>query len=258
MGSYKTTPSGRTTPVSQKAESGFLRARTLAGLVWLAFPLGLLVFPGSIEAQKVTPLPSRPLLVRIGYTTYTPPEEILGGKSSLESVTEYLRTTRGQSRQNATTRRLDFDISLGNYYQIISWLESKDLDAAIVSPIQATLLKEKGIAVPLVEFSFTEKSPDGHWGVITSSGPDGPHKNPAQDYEMYLQALLADSKHHPDECRLDTPSRRYRLNAVAHLSTSGFVAPVLYASDWLAGQDASASNVKNASGIASSITSTSP
>jgi predicted acylesterase/phospholipase RssA len=205
--------------------------RPLELLVLALLPLLLAAVAG---AQTVVPATSTPRLVRVGYTTFEKPDKVLSGQTSLESVTAFLETL-SKSPQHP----LDFDLHLGNYYQILSWLESKDLDAAVVSPFVAGLLKEKGIASPLVEFTQGDNE-DGHWGVVCSSDASGRRENDYRAYDAYLGELLAEAEKHPDECAHDARSRRYRINAVAHLSTTGFIAPVLYASDWLTAQKPSA------------------
>jgi predicted acylesterase/phospholipase RssA/uncharacterized membrane protein len=198
---------------------------------------------------------STPRLIRVGYTTFAGPAEVLAKKTSLESFTKYLAMmSAASSADGPSLQPLEFDIHLGNYYQIVSWLESKDLDAAVVSPFMAALLREQGAAVPVVEFSghppALAEAPhvwsySGHWPLIASSACNGRKCSPLEDYARYLGELLEEAREHPNECREEASWRKYQLKAVAHLSTTGFIAPVLYAAHWLESQRRSDSSVED-------------
>ena len=177
-------------------------------------------------------------MLKLGYTTFERPETV-HTDSTLHSLGDYLRRVAEQSRKRGPWKRpLEFDVMLGNYYQIWSWFRSGQIDAAVVSPFMAILLQRDTQVIPLLEFS-EQGDPAGHEALIAASGRAS--TDPVQGFKLYLAEVLAVAKagsltgkrSMEEVAKLRTA---YRVNLVSHLSSSGFVMPSLYAKQWLESQ----------------------
>ena len=160
-----------------------------------------------------------PLLVRVGYTTF---ESMREGPSPLPSIERYLEGVRDASRSGGSfARPVDFDLYLGNYYQILAWLETGLLDAAIVSPVLLHFLGDD--FVPLVELGEHDDETGGRGHYVTIEGA------PAAAWSAHLEALLCAAG-----AGAPCPGRPIRrAGMVSHLSASGFLVPLVAAKSWL-------------------------
>jgi phosphoserine phosphatase/predicted acylesterase/phospholipase RssA len=172
-------------------------------------------------------------VIKVGYTAFENPR-VVSSDSGLHSTIRYLQHVSEQSRNPPWRTPIGFDVSVGNYYQIWSWFRRKQIDAALVSPFIAYLLEREGDALSVLEFK-EHCEPSGHQPLIAAAGLW--RNAPAAGFDWYLSELYDIAKASlpaAEERRLvEKLGQRFRLNFVAHLSSSGFVMPALYAHRWL-------------------------
>lgn len=143
-----------------------------------------------------TPAGSKPPweILRVGYTTFERPDFLIEKSSALELIESYLESISERSRWDRGFEvPLDFAVHLGNYYQTYSWLRDGYLDAAVVSPFVAYLLRNRGF-VPLAEFKEFSDQEYGHRPLIASSS--------TENYDPSLTSRAFSRKH------LCAPGRR--------------------------------------------------
>ena len=205
---------------------------------------------------------SEPLTIRFGFTTFqNNKQNNIQAPGTFPSIKSFLKKISIDSRKlKEYSRPLDFTLYVGNYYQVITWLEDNKIDAAVVPPVIAKILIDKNLVIPIVEFSERNEylneylknhipnseadhrlinnfknnwARDGHWPLIASNkvaedkGAVG--INPIKGYEEYLKCLLDEAI---KESKNGCPNKT-RVSMVAHLSASGFVVPVVFAERWL-------------------------
>ena len=173
------------------------------------------------------------LTVRVGYTAFEHPQTV-SSDSTFHSIVRYLQHVSSQSREAPWRLPVGFEVSVGNYYQVFSWFRRGQVDAAIVSPFLAYLLERDGQALSVLEF-MEHCHPGGHQPLVGASGAW--NKAPWLGYDTYLTRLYEIARDDGPSSAIDDRIAGLRqigrLNFVAHLSSSGFVLPVLYAEDWL-------------------------
>ena len=178
----------------------------------------------SLAAQGGPAAPEpRTTLIRVAYTTFESPERVRE-RQTLEPIFGFLDRT-GESLTRTTGRRIEFEVVLGNPYQVWSWFRARQIDAAIISPFMAYLLERDGSALSILE--LIEHDPEGSYATLVSASGSG-RSNPRAAFRSHLQRILDDA-----EQRREQDSGSTRLNLVAHLSESGFIMPTLYAQQWL-------------------------
>jgi phosphoserine phosphatase/predicted acylesterase/phospholipase RssA len=211
----------------------------LAAVLIAVLPSDLAASPAqrtSSSALETAPSPAGPeaYVVRLGYTTFENPEAVRHN-STLHSVKWYLDEIAAKSRQEPWKRPLQFELTLGNYYQIWSWFRSGQIDAAIVSPFVAMLLERDSQALSVLEFSEGD-DPAAHYPVVAATGRW--HDEPLAGVNHYLLALLdaaGKGELESDAVRSKIKELRsaFRFDLVSHLSSSGFIMPLLYVQEWL-------------------------
>lgn len=182
-----------------------------------------------------------PYVVRIGYTSWEN-TLALSGESAFESVKWYLEEVARRSPDKR--RQLRFEVAAGNYYQILAWFRAGTIDAAIVSPFSAYLLERDGQALSVLEFAEGpvqqatgtadgSRYEEGHDPVVSVSRAY--QGSPTAALNTYLNELLAAAQDSPaaERKRIEELRQRFRFDLVAHLSSSAFVMPTLYAKQWL-------------------------
>lgn len=187
--------------------------------------------------------------VRVGFTTFSSPRSLAEGGSTFESVVEYLAWLSARSGDPSASpfaEPVDFSISSGNYYQILTWLRDGELDAAVVSPFTAFLLARSGTAVALVELSEGGEA-RGHRPQVGAWRGSEQLDDPVVQLDTFIDGLLElaedpllhlaprafvllDSARYAPLVRF---RERYSVQMVTHLSTSGFVFPLLYVEERL-------------------------
>ena len=175
-----------------------------------------------------------PVIVRVAFTNWYSWSDVRENKDSevrfFETYLNRLQDASGTPKGLAHPVR--FQITLGNYYQVLAWMKAGQVDAAVATPLVATLLERDGIAFPSVELT------GGHEGYIPVIGARGPGEdNPIQAYEAYLARVLTLSvEKTPNAEALSQLRSTTRIHFVSHLSASGFGIPLFYAQQWLGAQ----------------------
>lgn len=199
----------------------------------------------SAAQPETLPARPKPRVVRVGYTTFN----FAASKSeqdNLRVVDGYLGMVAQKSKDVPSLKvPLDFELAFGNYYQILSWFKTGQIDAAIVSPFMAMLLERDSQALSILEFSEGSGIPTeagdsqdiaAHYPWIVASGRW--RDDPITGFDQYLSSLLvAVRKGEPDapavRKEIEKIRAEFRVDLVAHLSTSGFIMPALYVENWL-------------------------
>ncbi|HEX4952348.1 MAG TPA: hypothetical protein VF017_02985 [Thermoanaerobaculia bacterium] len=210
--------------------------------------------PPGEAATAASPLTSEPMRVlRVGYTTFESPSRLRREQEASLSAVERLLGWWVRTRKPGSRIPPEVDLVVGNYYQIFTWLQQGQLDAAVVSPLTAALLAENRQAVPLLELmrrppgsekaatrdawcpgSEAPGSSEGHWPIVAAKRPGGPSPHPREDFQHFVDELFQDTL--ADEKDLAVTSGQYRALLVSHLSTTGFLAPLTAAARGLAAQ----------------------
>lgn len=203
---------------------------TIAALAFTAVLISAVASPAWAQA----PVGRGARVVHVGYTAFSnePTEEL----AQFHSYLDRLRT--GINRLLTANGRppIQFVVHAGNNYQVLAWLRSGELDAAVVSAFSAYLLRREGLVEPLVEFntaSNAARTDMGRHPVIGGCG-DGSTGNTLTAFHDYLGTLrqaTADA-----QSSAEPRARRGTLSMLSHLSTSGFIVPLLYVDRWLDGQ----------------------
>jgi predicted acylesterase/phospholipase RssA len=176
----------------------------------------------SAEARDVAASnrPSDVVHLRIGVIPFDDPlksKEALDTETSLRAYFDNVAGNTGRPRIEVTTVR-------GNYYQIHQWMRSGDLDGAVVSAFTAFLLtRDHAVAVyPAAEFLRP-----GDDAAVTAPALVVGRKGTEQlaDPLIALNACLRAIK-----ASLADPGvpQQCEFQFVNHLSTTGFVLPLLY------------------------------
>jgi predicted acylesterase/phospholipase RssA len=172
------------------------------------------------------------ITVRVGYTTWRSATNARADDDALRNVARYLEDLSAESRRHFIGH-VRFEVVLGNYYQILSWMRSGQIDAAITTPLVTALLYEGRVAKPIVEFAST-RSPNTAQ-VCAADDRGNSVRDPVKAYRTYLQAALENArdlaKGRPQGTTPWDPP--FETEMVTHLSSSGFITPLLYASDFL-------------------------
>lgn len=176
---------------------------------------------------------SNALVVKVGYTTFDSP----GKPSGLEPVKWYLNEIAKNSLNPPWKRPLQFELVLGNYYQIWSWFKTGQIDAAIVSPFMAMLLERDSQAISVLELA-EGRDPAAHFPMVAATGRW--KDDPLAGVDQYLADLLeATGEEDLDSRAADVQKIRadFRFDLVSHFSSSGFIMPALYTQSWINSPD---------------------
>lgn len=172
----------------------------------LALPLLACALSDSAVAQ--------PVPLKIGIVPFDDPRgrEITDTEASLRA---YFRGVEIRSGN-----RVQFTLKKGNYYQILHWMRDGAIDGAVVSSFTAHVMRHdhKLSTLPVIEFERGEQGVPKVWA--TSAG--NVVKNPIAKLERCLDQVLAPIRGLPTH---DLPCE-FRM--VSHLSSTGFVAPLIY------------------------------
>ncbi|MDR4485187.1 MAG: BMP family ABC transporter substrate-binding protein [Nitrospirales bacterium] len=223
------------------------------------------VYPDNVSGKA--DFSSQPLTIKVGLTTYDGfadlhkiKEQENTTNQKIKTITKYLLDIETESISgSAFPRPLEFELYLGDYYQIYDWLRKGELQAAIVPPVPATLLLVKNQIEVIGEFPsgnhFLGKTGNehlltdhrkrmnlwGNWPLIHGIKCD-PEKTQCQPLESGAEAYTAsleaifDTVHgqimNKEDIRCEGHIRvRYQM--VSHFSASGFATPLFRAYDFL-------------------------
>ena len=175
-------------------------------------------------------------VVRVGFTTFEP--RLGDDASRYRSIEDYLRKVSERSANHAGFEcPVEFDVHLGNYYEVMSWFRNGEIDAAVVSAFVAYVLESEAAAVPLVELDeHDQKHRDFYEPEVAVGGKTT--VAPVEQLDAFLCLASASGEANAGlsprkDCPPDREPGRYRLHASAHLSTSTFIAPMLYARSYV-------------------------
>ncbi|HXI59873.1 MAG TPA: hypothetical protein VNO55_27585, partial [Polyangia bacterium] len=176
-------------------------------------------------------------VLRLGFTTFESATNLSTDQSWYRSLETYLRRVANESARSAGFEcPVEFDIHLGNYYQVMAWFREGEIDAAVVSAFVAYVLQNEAGAVPVVQFREHDADVDStsYEPLVAARVPAEPKRQPGQEFDDFLCLALAAAEQKVGlPARTDCPAGRqaghYQLNADAHPSTSTFVTPMLYA-----------------------------
>jgi predicted acylesterase/phospholipase RssA len=234
------------------------RAATL-----MATALALLTARASVaETADVHPV------IRVGVVDFS---QVPKSMASVKAILDDAAATQGGSRFG---RPIDFEILSGNYYQVLSWMKTSQIDAAIVSPFIAYLLVRDG-ATQLFELAEPGKGERFHYATIglrrkaAGKWREGTSAEAVAMFERLLCGLLDTPAPSDDDLPADLPDADadyggkphcdsisgkadvapinpavVELNAVSHLSTSGLIAPMMFVKRWFAHQRRRVENPK--------------
>ncbi|MEP6652206.1 MAG: haloacid dehalogenase-like hydrolase [Myxococcales bacterium] len=207
-----------------------------AGTTALAAVLSALWFAPVARAQPVSSARCRggAEIVRIGFTTFETATDLGDDRSWYRNLEQYLQDIAEKSTHSASFEcPVEFDVHLGNYYQVLAWFRAREIDAAVVSAFVADVLEVEAGAVPVVEFAEHEQPNDRDFEPqVAARVADSWSTTPSQELDAFVCLALRDAA---QSLRLPLPTcpangklDDYQLNATAHLSASGFVTPILY------------------------------
>src|SRR5262249_30850797 len=123
-------------------------------------------------------------------------------------LAELARTLATLSKNNRQfDEPLSFDLAVGNYYQVRSWLGPDGVDGAVVSPTLAVLAMKRGF-VPLLELPPRDAS--ASWPEIAAERGGRCLQAPLGEYRAFLTATLRRARGEP----VAPGESRYRLQMV--------------------------------------------
>lgn len=164
------------------------------------------------------------LTLRIGFMTFSLRDKMEVDPDFL-TFSNYLLEISRRSRTDLRFRRaLDFELVAGNYYQIYNWLQSGEIDGALCSAFIGDRLRRHGGMEAVAEF-VPEELGKGYVAVA-AGGTAGVE---AYDRDLLAVWQSSPSGHGPGKAE---------LKMVSHLSSSGFIAPLLHADAFLSSRAA--------------------
>jgi predicted acylesterase/phospholipase RssA len=209
-----------------------MRTRCLPALAGILFLFSAAAY-ASNEDPGAVPL-------RIGIVTFNTAEHEQGIDSSTQQLVDYFQRVVDESHVASKSKpptypRYDLQVAHGNYYQVLAWLRSGELDAAIVSPFTEYLLRhdKRRTFLPVLEFplrdSVTGRLSDRHQARIAAYRAGEWDTAPLAQFDRYIgriwsAAMTQDTGTLPDDIKRD-----FDVTLVNHLSTTAFLAPALYA-----------------------------
>jgi ABC-type phosphate/phosphonate transport system substrate-binding protein len=204
--------------------SSFGRFPRSVGLALVA--LVLCLPDGAVDAAPAAnaspaakaPRKLRRVELRIGIVPFNDPRNPLNTTAEEEtSLRTYFKEVERLQRIDPVNP-VDLDIRLvkGSYYQILHWMREGQLDGAVVSSFTAYLLmKDPHLALlPVIEFARNTSRP---MFSVRGTGAE----NPRTTLWNCLEAVQKSLKDSPP-----VPPCEFRF--VSHLSTTGFVVPLIY------------------------------
>jgi predicted acylesterase/phospholipase RssA len=174
--------------------------------------------PKPKPKPQSAPAPQRPLRhveLKIGVVPFSDPRVV--GRKTPED--EALEGYFAEVQRRYADDRIDLDVKLirGSYYQILHWMRDGLLDGAVVSSFTAYLLdKDEHLALfPVIEFA--RGTSGGAKFFVRGNGQDDPWTAMKNCVQAVKDSLKEPPLQQPCEFRF-----------VSHLSTTGFVVPLIY------------------------------
>ena len=174
-----------------------------------------------------------PRTVSVGISTFHGTDEVWQQGSHADSIRRYLEDVTLRSYQQEPNSPLVFQIAIGNYYQVYDWLWDREIQAAIVSAFTATLLEHLNLVEPIAEFG--EPGNDGGHCPLMAAQIEGQGVPPLHQYRTFLEELYKAALDDDSDMKTSAAKVRekYDVSFITHFSASGFIAPLLFAKNWL-------------------------
>jgi predicted acylesterase/phospholipase RssA len=179
-----------------------------------------------------------------GVETLETQRKALNALGDDQPVARYLRALAKESALVPTPR---FQIYRGNYYQVMAWIENGDIDGAVLSPFMAMRASEvprpervgSANGLPsdrpdtkiIATFAYNDEGAQKGWTrpYIAASRGGRELAGPNGRYQTFIRQLvmLHESGEGHDKTK-KTKELPYAVSLVSHLSTSGFIVPLIY------------------------------
>lgn len=195
------------------------------------------VFSVRAEAEEPKP-PLRTTLV-IGIVAFNPADDKKNDEKATTidpMIDEYLRNVAQAA--SAAGAEIHFEVVRGNYYQVLRWMRDGTIDGALLSPFtyhvlladshpRSSIGVAKNAVLPVAVFQ-TRTLPhdlgelDGNAPMYRAVRSEAPGEK--VDSKAVLDACVKELK----DARSPGVQRKCRFSFVAHLSTTGFLYPLLH------------------------------
>ena len=205
---------------------------TLNKLIKL-FVLFLTAYLYVVVTHATTHSPTQPVSFTVGVSSFEGADSVWRKNSHANTIKNYLTEITNKSKNNLK-RKLNFEIAVGNYYQIYEWQRLGLIDAAVTSAFTADLLSNQKKATPIAEFS-ENKNDAGICPLIAAAVQGENSPNPIIVYKQFLTDLFsaASSSVETENNAIIRLRKKYDVAFITHFSSSGFTAPLLFAKSWL-------------------------
>ena len=165
--------------------------------------------------------------LRIGAAPFDDPTHS-AATATEDSLKTYFKAV-GDFSEEHSAFRVEVALQHGNYYQIVQWMRDGRLDGAVVSPFSAFLLmRDRNLAmfpaVELVRHSVLKPLGATPPVIIRATLGSIPLAKPKDVLGQCLEDVLASLND-------VSPVQRCELRLINHLSTTGFILPLLYIDD---------------------------
>ena len=196
------------------------------------FVLLLTAYLYAVVAHATTHSSTQPVSFTIGVSSFEGADSVWRKNSHANTIKNYLTEITKKSKRNLK-KTLNFEIAVGNYYQIYEWQRSGLIDAAVTSAFTAELLSNQNKATPIAEFS--EIKNDAAICPLIAAAVRSKNPNPIIVYKQFLADVFrAGSSSEETESEAIIRLRNiYDVAFITHFSSSGFTAPLLFAKSWL-------------------------
>src|SRR5215212_8061647 len=163
--------------------------------------------------------------LRIGVVPYDDPAQSTQWKDTEGSLNAYFDEVERAQIPDAPVR-FELTVVHGNYYQVLEWMRDGKIDGAVVSSFSAFLLQRDSTLdlAPVAELVRATDSYSGGPVIVRMTGKTTrPPLNALNDCLDHIRDSLNDPQ----------PIQQCKLKLVNHLSTTGFVLPLLYVSQYI-------------------------
>ena len=236
------------------------------------------VQPSFVKAETV--FSNQPITIRVGLTTYDGVGDLHRDRESttnqkINRIKDYLLKLKDESEEPENFKfpqPLEFELYLGNYYQIYDWIQKGNLEAAIVPPVLSTILLENNQVDVVGEFpagnayfenlnsgkllkpiDIKTRNFRGNWPLVSATKcvlkPSSSEEfctnfksNSKVKYDEVIKGIFKDSENFVVKTMSGNRNLKYcnkrnfqdiRFYMVSHLSASGFIVPLIYAKKFI-------------------------
>ena len=153
------------------------------------FVLLLTAYLYVVVTYATTHSSTQPVSFTVGISSFEGADSVWRKKSHANTIKNYLTEITNKSKDNLGKRlNLNFEIAVGNYYQIYEWQRLGLVDAVVTSAFTAELLSNQKKATPIAEFS--ENKNDAGICPLIAAAVRGENLNPIIVYRQFLTDLF--------------------------------------------------------------------